>query len=260
MSQRFQNKVLLITGASSGIGKATALRAAREGAQVILCARHEDTLGEVARQIETEGGRACVKTLDVTDQNRFNRVVEECLTEFGKIDVLVNNAMMMAPGMLDTTSAADWRHNFTATVDGAFYGIQAVLPAMKAQKQGAIINVSSVCATLATPGVAGYSAAKAALEALSRNTAIECAPFNVRSNVVSPGVVMTPPTVQAIPDEAGQKFTASTVPLKRIAAPEEIAAAILFLASDDASYITAALLPVDGGRAAELYTGAADYS
>ena len=260
MSKRFEGKVVLVTGAGSGIGEATAVRAAEEGAAVVLCARREDQLQRVAKQIEAAGGKALVKPLDVTDEARFNEVVAETIAELGRIDLLVNNAMMMEPGMLESTTTESWRNNFTVTLDGTFFGIRAVLPQMQKQQSGSIVNVSSICGMVATPGTAGYSSAKAGMLALSRNTAIEGAPYNIRSNVVSPGVVLTPATEEAIPDEEGQAFTANTVPLKRIADPKELAAAILFLGSEDASYITGINLPVDGGRTCELYIGAADYS
>lgn len=260
VSKRFEGKVVLVTGAGSGIGEATAIRAAEEGAAVVLCARREEQLQRVANIIEAAGGKALVKPLDVSDEARFNAVVEETVNELGRIDVLINNAMVMEASMLESTTTESWRNNFTVTLDGTFFGIRAVLPYMQKQKGGSIVNISSICGMLATPGTAGYSSAKAGMLALSRNTAIEGAPYNIRSNVISPGVVMTPATEGAIPDEEGQAFTASTVPLKRIADPKELASAILFLASDDASYITGVNLPVDGGRTCELFVGAADFS
>lgn len=260
MSNRFDQQVALVTGAGTGIGAATAQLLAAEGATVICCGRTAATLDAVVKEIRDTGGNAEARVLDVTDEAAFKAVVDSVCTEHQRLDVLVNNAGYVVNGMIDSQSAEDWQENFSACVDGTFYGTKAVLPQMQKQGSGAIVNVSSVCGMVACMGTAAYSAAKSAVIAFTRNTAIEGAPYNIRANVVSPGVVMTPATEAAIPDQAAQEFTARSVPLSRIATPMELARPIIFLASADASYITGVNVPVDGGRTAELVIGAADFS
>ena len=253
-------QVAIVTGAGTGIGRATAELLASEGAHVMVCGRTQATLDATVSAIASAGGRAQPAILDVTDESAFAAVVQQAKAEHGQVDVLVNNAGYVVNGMIDAQSAEDWRENFSACVDGSFYGTKAVLPIMQQQGSGAIVNVSSVCGMVACMGTAAYSAAKSAVIAFTRNTAIEGAPYNIRANVVSPGIVMTPATEAAIPDKAAQDFTARSVPLQRIADSEELARAIVFLASRDASYITGVNLPVDGGRTAELVIGAADFT
>ena len=260
MIKRFNEQVAIVTGAGTGIGKATALLLASEGAQVICCGRTLNTLEAVVSEITAAKGLAQARVLDVTDEAGFKQLVDQIAEHCGRIDVLVNNAGYVVNGMIDSQSADDWKENFTACVDGSFYGTKAVLRHMQKQGNGAIVNVSSVCGMVACMGTAAYSAAKSAVIAFTRNTAIEGAPYNIRANVVSPGIVMTPATEAAIPDKAAQDFTARSVPLNRIADADELARPIVFLASSDASYITGVNVPVDGGRTCELVIGAADFS
>ncbi|HQR02786.1 MAG: SDR family oxidoreductase [Proteobacteria bacterium] len=257
MADRLKNKVAIITGAGSGIGAATARRFAEEGATVILVGRRAEPLQAVAAEIAKAGGRAEPVSADVGDEVAFTRVVQDTATKHGRVDILVNNAVALTAGMIDSTTTADWHANFRVTVDGTFFGVRAAMPIMAKQKAGSIVNISSVCGMLGAPGVAGYSAAKAAVVNFSRVAAMEGAASNVRVNVVVPGVVMTPPTAATLPDEKAHRATANAVPLRRIAEPVELANAILFLASDEASYVTGTSLIVDGGKTAELNTGAA---
>jgi meso-butanediol dehydrogenase/(S,S)-butanediol dehydrogenase/diacetyl reductase len=150
-------------------------------------------------------------------------------------------------------STADWHANFTTTVDGTFWGTRTALRLMKGHG-GAVVNISSICGSLGTPFMAGYSAAKAAVDNFSRAAAAEGAPHGIRVNVVVPAVVETPATAGMLADAASRKNTEKLIPMGRVGQPEELANAILFLASDEASYITGASLPVDGGRSAVLVT------
>ncbi len=259
-SKRFENKVAIVTGAGSGIGKATAHLLAAEGARVICSGRTLSSLNATVAEIKKNNGIAEAHVLDVTDEQAFAQLINSVVDSYKRIDVLVNNAAYVVNGMIDTQSADDWRENFSACMDSTFFGTKAVMPIMQKQQSGAIVNVSSVCGMVACMGTSAYSAAKSGVIAFTRNTAIEGAPYNIRANVVSPGIVMTPATEAAIPDKDAQDFTAQSVPLKRIADPFELAKPIVFLASEDASYITGVNIPVDGGRTCELVIGAADFS
>lgn len=258
MAGRLQDKVALITGGGSGIGAATARRFAEEGAQVFICGRREQPLLDVVAEIESQGGKAVAKVADAGDEAAFEQLVNSVVADAGRLDVLVNNAASIAGGSLVADTPLDeWRGTFRVSLDGLFFGTRAAMRQMSAQGEGSIVNVSSVCGILGTPYTGAYAAAKAGVMGLSRTAAIEGAAQNVRVNVVIPGVVMTPATEAAIPDPQALAFTASTVPNGRIAEAVEVANAILFLASSEASYITGTELIVDGGKSAELNTGAA---
>lgn len=252
-TQRLQGKVALVTGAGSGIGAATALRFAQEGATVVLCGRRQEPLDAVVAQIKTAGGKAEAVQADVSDEAGFTAAINAAAERHGRFDVLVNNAMAFSWGAIEETSTADWHSNFSTSVDGTFWGTRAAMKLMKAQG-GAIINVSSICGMLGTAYMAGYSAAKAAIVNFSRAAAAEGALSGIRVNVVVPAVVETPSTAGMLSDDAARKNTEKLIPMGRVGQPEDLAHAILFLASDEASYITGAVLPVDGGRSAVLVT------
>ena len=255
---RLANKVVIVTGAGQGIGATTACRMAAEGAKVVLAARRKNLLDDVVAQIEAAGGTAMAQSCDVSDETSVKELVAATVQAYGKLDIVVNNAVLMVPGMLASYSSKAWRQNFIVSLDGAMFLMREAYPQLKANS-GAVVNVSSVCGLLGSVGTAGYSAAKAGMIAMSRNAAIEWGKKGVRVNTVIPGVFLTPPTLGLMPDEESQAATAQSLPLGRIGDPTECANAILFLASDEASYITGAELVVDGGRTAELITGTASW-
>ncbi len=248
-----QGKVAFVTGAGTGIGAATALRLAQEGATVVICGRRQAPLDEVVAQIKAAGGKAEAVQADVSDEAGFTAAIEAAAQRHGKLDVLVNNAIAYSWGSIEDTSTADWHSNFSTSVDGTFWGTRAAMKLMKAQG-GSIINVSSICGLLGTAQMSGYSAAKAAIINFSRAAAAEGAAQGIRVNVMIPAVVETPATAGMLSDEASRQNTEKLIPMGRVGQPEELANAILFLASDEASYITGAALPVDGGRSAVLVT------
>ena len=254
---RLENKVAIITGAGQGIGAATARRFAREGAKVVLAARRLKLLEAVAADIASSGGTALARSTDISDEDAVRGLVADTVAAFGGLDIVVNNAVLMVPGMLENHDSKAWHKNFAVSLDGAMYLMREAYPQL-AQNNGAVVNVASVCALGGSVGTAGYSAAKAGMLALTRNAAIEWG-GRVRVNSVVPGVFLTPPTEYMMPDEAAKAATARSLPIKRIGDPVECANAILFLASDEASYITGADLVVDGGRTAELLTGSASW-
>jgi len=248
-----QGKVAFVTGGGSGIGAATAQRLAQEGATVVVCGRRREPLDAVVAGIVAAGGKAEAVVADVSDEAGFTAALEAAAQRHGRLDVLVNNAMAYTWGSIEEMSTADWHENFTTSVDGTFWGTRTAMRLMKG-KGGAIVNVSSICGQLGTPWMAGYSAAKAAIDNFSRAAAAEGAPHGIRVNVVIPAVVETPATAGMLADEASRRNTEKLIPMGRVGQPEELANAILFLASDEASYITGASLPVDGGRSSVLVT------
>ena len=248
-----QGKVAFVTGGGTGIGAATAIRLAQEGATVVICGRRQAPLDEVVAQIKAAGGQAEAVQADVSDEAGFTAAIDAAAQRHGRLDVLVNNAMAYSWGSIEDTSTADWHSNFSTSVDGTFWGTRAAMKLMKAHG-GSIINVSSICGLLGTAHMAGYSAAKAAIINFSRAAAAEGALSGIRVNVVIPAVVETPGTAGMLADDATRQSTEKLIPMGRVGRPEELANAILFLASDEASYITGAALPVDGGRSAVLVT------
>ena len=253
MGNRRQGKVAFISGGGSGIGAATAVRFAQEGATVVICGRRKEPLDDVVARITAAGGRAEGVQADVGNEAQYVAAIEGAAQRYGRLDVLVNNAMAYTWGALDSMSTEDWRANFTTSVDGTFWGTRTAMKLMK-EHGGAIVNLSSICGTLGTAWMAGYSAAKAAIINFSRAAAAEGAAAKIRVNVVIPAVVETPATAGMLADERSRQGTEKLIPMGRVGQPEELANAILFLASDEAGYITGAALPVDGGRSAVLVT------
>jgi NAD(P)-dependent dehydrogenase (short-subunit alcohol dehydrogenase family) len=254
MSKRLQGKIAFVTGAGSGIGEATALRFAEEGAIVVLCGRRIEPLQGVQEKIRAQGGQAEIAVADVSDEQAYVGALQATAQRHGRLDILVNNAMAYTWGGIDTMTTADWHANFATTVDGTFWGTRTAMQLMKEQGGGSIVNIASICGLFGTAWMAGYSAAKAAVINFSRAAASEGAPHNIRCNVIIPGVVDTPATAGMLGDAKTRTNTEKVIPMKRVGLPVELANAILFLASDEASYVTGASLAVDGGRGSDLYT------
>ena len=254
MTQRLQGKIAFVTGASSGIGEATAIRFAQEGALVVLCGRREEALAVVQEKILSAGGQAEIAGADVSHEAAYVGAIESTAQRHGRLDILVNNAMAFTWGAVDNMSTEDWHANFKTTVDGTFWGTRTAMRLMKEKGGGSIVNISSICGQFGTAWMSGYSAAKAAVNNFSRAVASEGAPYGVRCNVVIPGVVDTPAMAGMMSNDKARGNTEKLIPMKRVGQPVELANAILFLASDEASYVTGACLNVDGGRSSDLYT------
>jgi meso-butanediol dehydrogenase/(S,S)-butanediol dehydrogenase/diacetyl reductase len=250
MAERLRGKVALVTGAGSGIGRAIALRFAAEGAAVVVNDLVADAAQRVAKEIEAASGRALAFPGDVADPRQVEAAVRFATTQFGRLDVLVNNAAAVVPGPVESLSDDDWRRTQSVTLDGVFYGIRAALPVMAAQGAGSIINISSGAAVAGEPGLGAYGAAKAAIVNLTKTAAVENAARGVRINTILPGPIETPPLLAAVEATGGRAGWERQIPAGRLGKPEEMAAVALFLASDDASYVHGAAIIADGGVAA----------
>lgn len=253
-----KDKVAIITGASSGIGWATALRFAREGASLILGARSVDALKEVAGLAEKEGARAVFKKTDVSNESEVKALIELALETYSRIDILCNNAGMTGDHSSinpEDQEGSNWQQVYSVNVLGAVYAIKHVAAHMRERKSGSIINVSSVAGIRAGAGSNAYSASKAALINLTQTTACDLGQFNVRVNAVCPGLIetnMTKPVFDYAREAGKEAKLGSRCELRRYGRPEEIASVIAFLAGEDASYITGQAIAVDGGNTASL--------
>lgn len=247
----FRNKAAIVTGASSGIGRATALALGAAGARVAVIARRAARLGGVARAIEASGGAALPLAGDVTDPDFRARAVSETVGRFGGLDHLVNSAGVIAFGTIEDTDLDGWRDMFALNVEAVFDLLRLSTPHLL-ERSGSVVNVSSVNGMRSFPGVLAYNCSKSALDQLTRCAALELAAKGVRINSVNPGVTRTEFHTAAGLD-AGRyaafvERSRTTHPIGRIGTPEEVAALALFLLSDDAGFITGVTIPVDGGR------------
>lgn len=244
-----KEKVAVISGGNSGIGRAISLTFAREGATVVMLARNEDTAGETLSMIESAGGKAIFLPCDVTQVEQCENAIQQTIAQFGKIDVLVNNAgIIYRYKNVIESSVEEWQKTFDVNVNGAFYLSKFALPHL-IETKGNIVNVASYVGLVGFTGMPAYCASKGALVQLTRAMALDHAPQGVRVNCVCPGSVHTPMIEAAWAGygDGAPEVWASKHPLGRIATPQEVADVILYLASDEASFLTGVALPVDGG-------------
>lgn len=250
--KRLEGRVALITGGGVGIGAAVARRFAREGAGVVITGRRKDVLERLAGEIERERGRALAVAGDVTDETHIRDVVSQAVRTFGKLNVLVNNAGILTAGpMVHETDDATWNDQIAVNVTGVFRMTRAVIPEMLKAGGGAIVNVSSIAALVGIPAIAAYSASKGAINALTRCVAVEYAKQGIRCNAICPGLVDTPMAAPLIQDRDRLAQVLAVYPQGRVGTPEEVAALILYLASDESAWMTGSLIPIDGGMTAQ---------
>jgi NAD(P)-dependent dehydrogenase (short-subunit alcohol dehydrogenase family) len=246
-----EGKAALVTGASSGIGRATALRLAAEGADVALVARNRAALEETAVAARKTGRKAIVVPVDVTSAEHCERAVDAAVKGLGKLDILVNAAGIIGSGSISDTMGEDWNAMMRVNLDSVFHLTQLAVPHLK-RTRGTIVNVSSVTGTRAFPGLLAYCVSKAAVDQLTRCAALDLAPDGVRVNAINPGVVVTELHRRAGFDEeryaAFLEHSRETHPLGRVGEADEIAESIVWLASPRSGWITGVTLGIDGGR------------
>jgi len=240
-----ENKVAIVTGGSTGIGKATAAKYREYGAEVVIANRSADAGQGTAEEL------GCVfRQCDVAEYDQVEALVEAAVEKYGQLDVMVNNAGIGRVGAVEEMALDDWHDVMRINLNGVMHGTRAALPHLK-ESEGSIINIASIYGLVAAPEATAYAAAKGGIVNFTRSVAIDYAKENVRVNSICPGFVETPMTEPSFEDEAFYEYVHGQTPIGRVAQPEEIAGLAMFLASEEASYITGTNIPVDGGWTAQ---------
>ena len=254
---RLQGKTSIVTGAGSGIGRAIALRFSREGADVVAVDWNAQSLAATAAAIGEEGGQATAVHGDVSNSGEVQAAVRAAEENYGRLDILVNNAAIQILGRLDETSEEDWDRLQAVNLKGVFLCTKYAIPLLRRSGGGAIVNIASILGLVGDPDLAAYSAMKGGVLALTRAAALSYGPEGIRVNAICPGDVDTPMVrdyFAAAPDPAALRAeVASKYALRRISTPGEIASAALFLASEESSFMTASTMVIDGGLTATCY-------
>ena len=245
MTGRLSGKVALISGAALGMGFAETQRFANEGACVVASDILVDEGEQLVSEICKSGGKATFVKLDVTSETDWQEAVETVVNTYGKLDILVNNAGIVALEGVEDTTLELWNKVMAVNSTGVFLGMKAAIPAMRKNGGGSIINISSVWGITGTAGATAYQASKGAIRTMTKSAAVQYAAEGIRVNSVHPGIITTP-MVEGVPDEMRESVVAQT-PMGREGLPEEVANMVLFLASDEASYVTGGEYLVDGG-------------
>jgi cyclopentanol dehydrogenase len=249
---RLDNKVALITGGARGQGAVEARLFAAEGANVVIC----DVLDEEGKRIESEinntGGSSLFAHLDVTDESEWQHVIETTLNSFGKLDILVNNAGIYKWSQVEETTSELWDQTMDINAKGVFLGTKHAIAAMRNSGGGSIVNISSVAGLVGSANAAAYCASKGAVRLLTKSTAIQYAKDGIRANSVHPGIIDTPMTTpNLLATKEARDRSASRHPLGRVGTSEDVAYGVLFLASDESSFMTGSELVIDGGLTAQ---------
>ncbi|HUN54871.1 MAG TPA: 3-oxoacyl-ACP reductase family protein [Smithella sp.] len=244
---RIEDKVVIVTGASKGLGREMALGLGQAGVSVVVTSRTVSLIEKTADEIKKAGGSAIALQVDVSDPESINRMVSRAVEHYGRIDILINNAGIAPMKKTVDTEIGDWNDIMNTNLKSAFLISKAVAPHMIAKRQGKIINIGSVLGRMASTTAMPYCVSKAGIAHMTRALALEWAPFGIHVNCIAPGFFETEMTLQTREDQSHMKFMMFKIPVKRLGRPEEIVGAVLFLASEASNYMTGAVLTIDGG-------------
>lgn len=248
---RLKGKVALVTGGNAGIGEAIAKRFAEEGAAVVVTGRRKDELDRVVREIQQRGGQALALSGSVTDETHAPAAVQQTVRTFGRLDILVNNAGIGDFGKrIHEMDDATWAHVLDVNLTGVFRMTRAAVPAMLKSGGGSIVNISSIASVVGIPLLPAYAASKGGMDAMTRAIAIDYAQEGIRCNVVNPGLIDTPMAAPLMKHPEQLDPILSHYPIRRPGKPEEVAGLVLYLASDEAAWVTGATFLIDGGMTA----------
>lgn len=244
---RLKNKIAIITGGGTGIGLSCSKLFCQEGAQAVIFGRRQDRLDQAVEEI---GDQALAVSGDITCNEDIKRLVKTTVNTYGRVDILINNAGVFTGSPVHEMQDSDWDNLLNINLTGVFKLTREVLPHMMQQQSGSLIHISSILGLVATPNVAAYNTSKGALNQFSRSLAVEYGSSGIRSNAVCPGLIATEMTEELMNDKELMKEWSKNYPIGRFGQPDDIAQACLFLASDESSFVTGTLLPVDGGYTA----------
>ena len=248
---RLEGKVALISGGARGQGACEGRLFAQEGAKVVLTDILDEEGEAVAAEIRQQGGDAIYVRLDVTQEQQWQDVIQATVDRYGKLDILVNNAGIFPMVRVEDTSVELWEQVMDINVTGVFLGTKHAIPAMRAAGGGSIINISSVAGLVGGSRAAAYSASKGAVRILTKGTAVQCAADGIRANSVHPGIIVTQMTEELLSDESTREQRLTSTPIGRFGTVDDVAYGVLFLASDESSYVTGSELVIDGGSTAQ---------
>ena len=248
---RLERKVVLISGGARGMGAVEAKLFANEGAKVIIGDMLEDEGHQVEAEINETGGECLFVPLDVTDEDAWQKAVDDGVSRFGKLDILVNNAGIYRTNDVLETTSAEWDQVMDINAKGVFLGTKHAIPEMRKAGGGSIVNISSVAGLVGGHMTTAYTASKGAVRLLTKSTAIQYASDGIRANSIHPGTIETPMTESLLANEAHRQDRMDRTPIGRLGRPEDVAYGALYLASDEASFVTGSELVIDGGRTAE---------
>ena len=248
---RLENKVALISGGARGMGAVEARLFAQEGARVVIGDVLEDEGRRTEAEINESGGECVFVRLDVTSEESWQSAVSEAIGRFGKLDILVNNAGIYRTNNVTETSSEEWDQVMDINAKGVFLGTKSAIPAMRDNGSGSIVNISSVAGLVGNQMSSAYTASKGAVRLLTKSTAIQYARDGIRCNSVHPGTIVTDMTAGLLANDAYREDRVNRTPIGRLGTPEDVEFGVLFLASDEASFMTGSELVIDGGRTAE---------
>ena len=248
---RLENKVAFISGAARGMGEVMAKLFVQEGANVVIGDVLEDEGKKVEAEINETGGQCLFVRLDVTDEAQWQQAIAATVARFGKLEILINNAGIYRTRRVEDTSSEEWDQVLAINGKGVFLGTKAAIPEMRKAGGGSIINLSSVAGLVGSADSAAYNASKGAVRLLTKSTAIQYAKEGIRANSIHPGTIETPMTAELLAGEAHRQDRMNRTPLGRLGRPEDVAYGALYLASDEASFVTGSELVIDGGRTAQ---------